>query len=82
LPLQSRSPEKGPPFPFHVYYYSSSQKFSLLSKFKRAFETIRKNNKDGKKTLRKYKFRKPRRKVSTSEHVGLIFIFDFEEEQE
>jgi len=54
----------------------------LLSKFEIAFKTIRKNNIDGKETLRKYKFRKLRREASASEHVGLIFIFDFKEEHE
>jgi hypothetical protein len=46
------------------------------------FEVIRKNNKDCKKTLRKYNFKKLRRKASTSEHVGPIFIFDSKEEWE
>ncbi len=32
--------------------------------------------------MRKYSFRKPRRKVGRSEHVGSIFIFDSEEEWE
>jgi hypothetical protein len=56
--LQSRSPKKGPPFPSPIYYSSSFQRSSPLSKFEKTFETIRKNNKECKKTLKKYNFRK------------------------
>ncbi len=35
-----------------------------------------------KKTLKKYSFRKPRKKVGTNEQVGPILISDSEEEQE
>jgi hypothetical protein len=52
LPLQSRSPERGPPFPSHVYYSSSSQRSFPLSKFERVFEAIRKNNNDCKEILK------------------------------
>ncbi len=45
LPLQFRSPKKGPPFPSLVYY-SSSQKSFLIFKYERAFEVIRKNERD------------------------------------
>jgi hypothetical protein len=65
--LQFRFPEKGPPFPYHVYYYSSSQRSFLLSKFERAFETIGKNNKDCKETLRRYNSRKLRKRVGMNE---------------
>jgi len=33
----------------------------------KTFEAIRKNDKDCKKTLRRYNFRKPKKKASTSE---------------
>ncbi len=80
MPLQFRSPKRSPPFPSHVYYSSSCQTSSPLSKFERASETIKNNNKDYKETLRKYNSRKPRREVGKSEHVGPILISDFEEE--
>jgi hypothetical protein len=54
----------------------------VLCKFERAFEAIRKNNRYYKEALRKYNFRKPRREVGMSEHVGPIFIFDSKEEWE
>jgi len=75
LPLQSRSSKRGPPFPSLVYYYYfSSQKSYLISKFERAFEAIRKNKRDCKETLRRYNFRKPKIWVGPSEQVGPIFI--------
>jgi hypothetical protein len=46
LPLQSRSPKRGPPFPFPIYYSFSFQKSSAISKFERVFEAIRKNERD------------------------------------
>jgi hypothetical protein len=42
LPLQSRSPERGSPFPSPIYSSSSSQRSFPLSKFEKAFEAIRK----------------------------------------
>jgi hypothetical protein len=72
--LQSRSLEKGLPFPPLVYYSSSSQKSSPISKFEKDFEVIRKNKKKCKETLRRYNFRKPQRQASPSEQVGLISI--------
>jgi hypothetical protein len=53
-----------------------------LFNFERAFEIIRKNNKDCKKTLRKFNLRKPRRETCMSEQVGLILIFDSKEKWE
>ncbi len=41
LPLKSRSPERGSPFPSQIYYSFSFQKFSPISKFERAFEVIK-----------------------------------------
>jgi hypothetical protein len=79
LPLQSRFIKKGPPFLSLVYSSSSSQKSSLF-KFKKAFEVIRKNNKDCKETLRRYNFKKPKRVAGTSEQVGPISVSNFEEE--
>ncbi len=48
----------------------------------KAFEEIRKNERDCKVTLRRYNFRKPRRETSPSEQVSSISIFDFEEEKQ
>ncbi len=76
LPSQSRFQERGPAFPSPIYS-SSSQRSFLLFKFERDFVMIRKNNRDCKETLKKYNFKKLRRKVGTSEQVGPIFIFDF-----
>jgi hypothetical protein len=42
LPLQSRFPKRGPPFPSPIYSSFSLQRSSLLSKFEKAFEAIRK----------------------------------------
>ncbi len=68
LPLQSRFSKRGPPFPSLIYYYSSSsQKSSSISKFEKAFEAIRKNERGCKGTLKRYSFRKPRREASPSE---------------
>jgi len=50
--------------------------------FEKAFEAIKKNNKDCKKTLRRYNFRKHRKEVGTSEQVDSISIFDFEKEKQ
>jgi hypothetical protein len=74
LHLQSRSA-----FSFLGLFFSS-QKSSSISKFKKAFEAIRKNKRDCKETLKRYSFRKPKREASPSEQVGLIFISNFEEE--
>jgi len=82
LPLQSRSPKRGSPFPSPIYFSSSSQRSSPLSTFERAFEAIGKNNKNCKETFRKYNFRKPIIETCASEQVGLIFIFGTKEEQE
>jgi hypothetical protein len=79
--LKFRSAERGPPSPSPAYY-SSSQRSSPLSKFERDFQTIRKNNRDCKETLKKYNLGKPRKKACTSEWVGLILSSNFEEEQE
>jgi hypothetical protein len=46
----------------------------MLSKFEKAFEVIKKNNKKYKEILRKYNFRKPRKEICTSEQVGPNFI--------
>jgi hypothetical protein len=59
-----------------LIYYSSSQRSSPLFKFEKAFEAIRKNDRDCKETLWRYSFRKPKREASTSEQVGLISVFD------
>ncbi len=77
LPLQSNSPKRGLPFPSPIYYSFSSKRSSSISKFEKAFEAIRKNEKDYKETLRSYNFRKPKRKADSSEQVNLISIFDF-----
>jgi hypothetical protein len=62
--------------PFPSFIYSSSfQRFSLTSKFEKAFEEIRKNNRDCKETLRNYSFKKPRREAGPSEQVDPISIF-------
>jgi hypothetical protein len=53
-----------------------------LSKFERAFQAIRKNDRDYKETLRKYIFRKLKRQVGINEHVGSISISNFEKEGE
>jgi hypothetical protein len=45
----------------------------------RAFEAIRKNERDYKETLKRYNFRKPRREANPSEQVGPISISNFEE---
>ncbi len=79
LPLQFRFPKKGPPFPSLVYY-SSSQKSSLKFKYERTFEAIRKNERDCKETLRRYRFRKPRRHATPNEQVNPISILDSEED--
>jgi hypothetical protein len=46
LLLQSRSPKRGPPFPSPVYYSFAFHKSSLISKFEKVFEAIRKNERD------------------------------------
>jgi hypothetical protein len=71
--LESRFPKRGPPFLSHVYT-SSSQRSFPLSKFEKSIEASKKNDKDYKETLRRYSFRKPIKKASTSEQVGPISI--------
>ncbi len=41
-----------------------------------------KNKRDYKKTLKRYGFRKPRKKTSSNEQVGLISIYDPKEEKQ
>jgi hypothetical protein len=53
-----------------------------LFKFEKYFEAIRKNDKKCKEILMRYNFKKPIREASTSEQVGSISIFDFEEEKQ
>jgi hypothetical protein len=77
-----RSPEIGPHFPSPIYSSSSSQRSYLTSKFEKAFEVIKKNEKDCKETLRRYNFKKPRRKSGPSEQVSPISIFDREEKKQ
>jgi len=72
LPFQSRSQ-------FSIYY-SSSLKSSPISKFERTFEVIRKNERNYKETMRRYNFKKPKRKTNPSEQVSLISISDFKKE--
>ncbi len=81
LPLQSRSREKGLHF-LPLVYSSSFQNFFPISKFEKAFEAIRKNERDCKETLRRYNFRKPRQEVGFNEQVHLISISNFEKEQQ
>jgi len=50
--------------------------------FEKAFETIFKNERDCKETLRRYNFRKPRREASPSEQVNPISIFNSKEEKQ
>jgi hypothetical protein len=81
LPLQSWSPKRGLPFPSPIYSSFYSHKSFLISKFERAFEVIRKNEKDCKETLRRYNFRKPIKQASSSEQVDPISILDSKENQ-
>ncbi len=53
-----------------------------MFKFKKAFEVIRKNNRDCKETLKRYNFKKHRREASTSDQVGPISISNFEEKKQ
>ncbi len=53
-----------------------------ISKFVKAFEEIRKNERDCRVTLRRYSFRKPVKEASPSEQVSLISISNFEEEKQ
>jgi hypothetical protein len=78
LPLKFRSPKRGSPFPSSVYY-SFFQKSSPISKYERAFEAIKNNERDCKETLRRYSFRKRRQQVGPNEQAGPISISDFEE---
>jgi hypothetical protein len=54
----------------------------LISKFEKAFEAIRKFEKDCKETLRRYSFKKPIRQASFSEQVGPISISNSKENQQ
>jgi hypothetical protein len=66
--LQFRSLKRGLPFPSPIYSSSSSsQRSFLFFKFEKAFEAIRKNDKDCKEYLRRYNFKKPRKEASISE---------------
>jgi hypothetical protein len=78
--LQSKSLERGPPFPSPIYSSSFSQKSSPISKCERALEAIRKDEKDYKGTLKRYSFKKPRRQASFSKQIGPISISNFEED--
>jgi hypothetical protein len=62
LSLQFRSPEIGSLFSSPIYSCScSSQRYYLLSKFEKAFEAIKKNDRDCKENLKRYNFRKPKK---------------------
>jgi hypothetical protein len=52
-----------------------------LFKFDKAFEAIRKNDRDYKKNLKRYSIRKSKKTTSTSEQVGPISISDSKEEK-
>jgi predicted RNA methylase len=65
-----------------VYSSFSFQKSSPISKFERAFEAIRKNEKNCKETLRKYSFREPKRQAGPNEQVSPIFVLDSEEDHQ
>jgi hypothetical protein len=71
---------RGPPFSSLIYSSSSSQRSSSLFKLERAFEAIKNNNINYKKTLRKYNFKKPRKDKGVSEQVGSVFISNIKEE--
>jgi len=75
LPSKSRSPKRGLPF------LSSSQRSFSSSNFEKAFEAIKKNDRNYKETLRRYNFGKPKKEASTSEQVGLISISNSEKEK-
>jgi hypothetical protein len=81
LSLQFKPPKRGSPFHSFVYSSSSSQRSSLISKFEKAFEKIRKNERDYKETLRRYSFKKPRREVGLSEQVSPISISNSKEKK-
>jgi hypothetical protein len=70
------------PFPSLVYSSSSSHNSSLISKFEKTFEVIRKNKRDYKETLKRYNFRKPKRKAGPSDQVSLISISNSKEEKQ
>ncbi len=80
--MNSKSSEIGQPFPSPIYSTSSSERSFPLFKFEKYFEIVRKNNRDYKETLRRYNFRKPKKEANTSEQVGSISIFDFEEDKQ
>jgi hypothetical protein len=82
LPSQFKSSERGPPFPSPVYSSSSSQRSSPLFKFEKYFETIKKNDRDCKETLKRDNFRKPKKEANTSEQVGSISIFNSNEKKQ
>jgi hypothetical protein len=69
------------PFSAFSYFIFSSQRSSSLSKFEKAFEAIRKNDRNCKETLKRSSFRKPKRKEGTNEQVDPISNFDFEKEK-
>ncbi len=54
----------------------------MIFKFEKAFEAIKKNEKDCKETLRRYNFRKPKKQIGPSEQVDPILISNLEEDQQ
>ncbi len=78
--LLSKSLERSLPFLSVVYYYYSSHKSSLISKFERAFKAIKINERGYKETLRRYNFKEPRRQVGSSEQVNPISISNSKED--
>jgi hypothetical protein len=57
--------------PSPIYSSYSFQRSFPLSKFEKAFEPIRKNDRVCNETLKRYSFRKPKREEGTSEQVDL-----------
>ncbi len=82
LPLQFSSPKRGLPFPYLIYSFFSFQKSFPISKFERNFESIKKNQRYCKETLKRYNLKKPIRQIGSSEQVGPISIFDSKEDQQ
>ncbi len=46
----------------------------MISKFERAFEVIRKNERDCKEILRRYNFRKPRKQAGSNEQDPISIL--------
>jgi len=59
------------------YFHRSS----LISKFEKAFEAIKKNETNCRETLKRCSFRKPKKETSHNEQVFLISIFKTKEEK-